>query len=162
MKVVFRRLSCIFSVFARWRRWGGERGGTLAILLWLHYALPDSFLEGPLCFRPTDWILERLGLLLCLYFPHWRSDSCDRGPGLTFRLHSRSQRLGHRSGVCGPRHFCSRWASVLVVQSYQRPCPMSPLGFSPVAEAAACVTFSSTCAVRGILSKAHALDINKL
>lgn len=105
-------------VFSRWWWWGGEWGRALAILLWLHHALPDSFLESSLRFCPSHWVLERLGLLLCLHFPHWRPDSCDWGPGLSFRLHHRSQRLGHRCGVRGSRHLCSRWVSMLSISSY--------------------------------------------
>jgi len=107
------RPSRIYSVPTRWRWRGRERAGTSAVLLWLHYALPDSFLESPLRFRPTHRVLERLGLFYRVHFPHRRSDGCDRGPGLSFRLHRWSQRLSHRCGVCGPRHLRSRWASVV-------------------------------------------------
>lgn len=144
----------LFSVSARWRWWRGKWGRTLAILLWLHYALPDGFLEGPLRFCPTHWVLEWLGLLLCVHFPHWHSDSRDRGLGLSFRLHRRPQRLSHCCGVRGPRHLCSRWACVLsittrieLVSSGVCPCSRnSCLG--------RLVSPQPPCAVRGILSRA--------
>ena len=127
----------LLHVFTRWRRWGGEWGRKTAILLWLHHALPDSFLESPLRFCPTNWILERLGLLLCLHFPYWRSDSCDRRLGLTFRLHRRSQRLGHCGGLCCPWHLCSRWVSCALNPLRLYTCFLLPLGFACAEKAAA-------------------------
>ena len=102
----------MFSVCSRRRRRGRERRGAPAVLLRLHHALPDSFLESPLRFRPAHRVLEWLGLLLRVHLPYRRADSRDRGPGLSLRLHRRSQRLRHRRGVRGPRHLSSRWASV--------------------------------------------------
>jgi len=101
----------IFCLTRR-RRWrGGERWGAAALLLRLHHALPHCFLEGPVRLCPTDWVLERLGLLHCLHITdrcphctHWWS-------GVTLWLHDRIEGLCDSCGVCGAGDIRARWGS---------------------------------------------------
>lgn len=103
-----------FCYLLRWWWWGGERGGALALMLWLHHALPDSFLEGSVCLRSTYGVLEWLGLLLCLHHADWGPNCCYWRFGISLRLYSRPEGLSHSCGVCGPGHICAGWVFICV------------------------------------------------
>jgi len=92
----------------RWRR-RGERRRAPAVLLRLHHALPHRLLEGYVRLRPAHGVLERLGLLHRLHIAHRRPDRGHRRPGVTLRLHDRTEGLGDSCGVRGARNIGARW-----------------------------------------------------
>ncbi len=103
-----------FVFLLRWWWWRGERGRALAVMLWLHHALPDSFLEGSVCLRSTYGLLERLGLLHRLHHAHRGPDRCHWRFGLSLWLYSRPEGLCHSCGVCGLGHICAWWVFICV------------------------------------------------
>lgn len=105
-----RYIICLCCCPSRWWRWRREWWRALALLLWLHHALPDCFLEGSVCVRSTHGVLERLGLLLCVHRVNRRVDRRHRRPGLPLRLHHWPEGHGYGCGLCGPRHLGTWWA----------------------------------------------------
>ena len=93
---------------SRWWQWRWMWRGEAALLFWLRHALPHCLLEASVRLRPSHWLLERLGLLRCLYLGHRHADGDNWRPGITFWLHRRTQRLRHRCGVRGFGHICTR------------------------------------------------------
>lgn len=93
---------------SRWWRWRWMWRGEAALLFWLRHALPHCLLEASVRLRPSHRLLEWLGLLRRLYLSHRHADGSNRRPGITFRLHRRTQRLRHRCGVRGFGHICTR------------------------------------------------------
>lgn len=105
----YRYVTCLCRCPSRWWWWRRERRRALALLLWLHHALSDRLLEGPVRLRSSHRVLERLGLLLCVHPAHRHVDRRHRRPGVPLWMHHWPEGLGDGCGVCGPRDLGTWW-----------------------------------------------------
>lgn len=111
--VTCKKYHCVFGSSRWWRWWrGGRSWGAPSILLRLRHAFPHRLLEGSVCLRPANRVLERLGLLLRVHQRHRAPHRHHRGFGIAFRLHRGAAGHCDRRGVCGAGNFHSRWVNV--------------------------------------------------